>query len=66
MAISRRNHAVLYVRDAERSAAHACAPAASEAPPAKTAPEAPPAEAAPDTPPAEAAPNAPPAAASLS
>ena len=48
-------------QDAERSAAHACAPAAPEAPPAKTAPEAPPAEAAPEAPPAEAAPEAPPA-----
>ena len=45
-------------QDAERSAAHACAPAAPEAPPA----DAPPAEAAPEAPPSEAAPNAPPAA----
>ena len=49
-------------QDAERSAAHACAPAAPEAPPAEAAPEAPPAEAVPEAPPAEATPNAPPAA----
>lgn len=53
-------------QDAERSAAHACAPAAPEAPPAdappaEAAPEAPPSEAAPEAPPADAAPNAPPA-----
>ena len=58
-------------QDAERSAAHACAPAAPEAPPAdappaEAAPQAPLAEAAPEAPPAEAAPDAPPAAANPS